>query len=214
MTDREFNALAKGLKTVYADPKFIADDYAVEIWFKLLNDIPYEIATMAAQKYMQTEKFPPTPADIRRYATQIMSPLSEDLTEYQAWDMVRRAINNGIYGAEEEFNKLPKIVQSVIGSPERIRSAATLEPEDLETVEKSHFMRSFRARVEAHKREQQLNAGLRDAISEIRQKAEPIKVEGDDPTQMIEAVDQDPSEDDFEIPPELLNQLHILIARG
>ena len=212
MTDREFNALVKGMKAIYSDPKFIADGMAAEIWFKLIGDIPYDIATMAVQKYMQTEKFPPYPADIRRYATQIMTPTSEDLTEYEAWNMVRRAISNGFYGAEEEFNKLPKIVQSVIGSPDRIRSAAILEADQLETVEKSHFIRAYRARVEAHRREQQLNAGLRDAILDFRQQAEPAKLEQADEgdQKMISG----PEEDEFEIPPEILEQLHILIARG
>ena len=217
MTEKEFINIAKALKSVYADPKFISDQFAMEIWFKQLADIPYDIATMAIQKYIQVEKFPPTIADIRYYAREITSPASEDMSEVEAWSLVRRAINNGLYGAEKEFERLPKIIQSVLGSPERIRSMATLEPSDIETVEQSHFIRAYRARSEAHKRQKQLNEGLRTAIGSMRQQAEDnLRIsEQNGPAGLIEAETSagDPFEgyDEYEIPEDILDQLHVLI---
>ena len=40
----EFKILVKAMKAVYADPKFIADKDAFNVWFTLLNDISYEQA--------------------------------------------------------------------------------------------------------------------------------------------------------------------------
>lgn len=65
MTREEFKTLVKGMKAVYAQPTFIPDQDAFNVWFELLKDIPYQQANVAIQKYMLTEKFPPTIADIR-----------------------------------------------------------------------------------------------------------------------------------------------------
>ena len=68
MTREEFKTLVKGMKAVYAQPTFIPDQDAFNVWFELLKDIPYQQANVAIQKYMLTEKFPPTIADIREKA--------------------------------------------------------------------------------------------------------------------------------------------------
>ena len=65
MTREEFKTLVKGMKAVYAQPTFIPDQDAFNVWFELLKDIPYQQVNVAIQKYMLTEKFPPTIADIR-----------------------------------------------------------------------------------------------------------------------------------------------------
>lgn len=180
MEREEFKKIIKGLKSVYADPKFIADQFAFDMWYGLLGDLPYEVVSMATQAYMQTEHFPPTPADIRRYTYKITSPVTEDMSELDAWQRVRKAIGNGTYGAEEEFAKLPKLIQEVLGSPARIREMAGLEISDVENVEQSHFVRNYRAKLEAHKKESQLNESLRLAINRMRQDNTPqieVKVE-------------------------------------
>lgn len=79
MTREEFKTLVKGMKAVYAQPTFIPDQDAFNVWFELLKDIPYQQANVAIQKYMLTEKFPPTIADIRerRKARYRSSPLRQ-----------------------------------------------------------------------------------------------------------------------------------------
>lgn len=173
MDREEFKKIVKGLKSIYAEPKFIADQDAFDMWYALLKDLDYEVASMAAQSYMQTEKFPPTPADIRRYASQITSPITDDISEVEAWGKVSKAICNSLYHSEEEFAKLPKLIQQTLGNHIRLRELAELDAGQLQTVEASNFMRSYRAKLEAHKREMQLNDSLRLSISQMRQKNTP-----------------------------------------
>ena len=173
MTEREFSTIVAGLKAIYSDPKYIEGKFAMETWYNLLKDLDYEIASMATQSYMQTEKFPPTPADIRRYASQITSPITDDIGEVEAWGKVSKAICNSLYHSEEEFARLPKLIQQTLGNHIRLRELAELEPSQLQTVEASNFMRSYRAKLEAHKREMQLNDSLRLSISQMRQKNTP-----------------------------------------
>ena len=50
MTREEFKTLVKGMKAVYAQPTFIPDQDAFNVWFELLKDIPYQQANVAIQK--------------------------------------------------------------------------------------------------------------------------------------------------------------------
>lgn len=174
MTKDEFKLIVKGMKAIYADPKFIADKTAFDMWYALLQDIPYDICTMATQAYMQSERFVPTPADIRKYANQITSPLTNDMSEIEAWGMVRKAISNGYYHSEQEFKKLPKLIQETLGSHERLREMSQLDLSDVETVEQSHFVRNYRAKLEQHKNKMQLGGELRISIDQMRSENTPL----------------------------------------
>ena len=74
MTREEFAVLVKAMKAVYSSENFIADKDAFNVWYGLLQDLPYEQANLAIQKYMTSERFPPTIADIRTKATEIIAP--------------------------------------------------------------------------------------------------------------------------------------------
>lgn len=198
MTGEHFQILIKGLKAVYSDPKFIPDQDAANVWYQLLKDIPYEVASIATQSYMQSEKFPPTPADIRRYATKITSPVTDDMSEIEAWSLVSKALKNGNYGAESEFAKLPPLIQQTLGDASRLREMAQLDTSEVETVEQSHFVRNYRAKVEAHKREMQFSEGVRKAISQSRPQSEVIEQH---------EVPQIKTVEEYEIPPEIVEEL-------
>ncbi len=78
---------------------------------------------MAIQKYMTSERFPPTIADIRTKATEIIAPAEESMSELQAWALVQRALRNSGYNSEEEFAKLPEACQKSCwngGKPQRV----------------------------------------------------------------------------------------------
>ena len=65
-----------------------------------------------------------------------------------AWALVSRALRNGTYGAEEEFNKLPDDVKRAVGSPEQLHNWATTDEKTVETVIQSNFMRTYRTVIE------------------------------------------------------------------
>lgn len=67
MTRQEFAQLAAAMKAAYQRSGFMADCETVTVWYEMLKDIPYDALTMAVQKYIQSETFPPTIADLRRY---------------------------------------------------------------------------------------------------------------------------------------------------
>ena len=46
MEREEFKILVKAMKAVYAQPTFIPDKDAFDVWYGLLQDLPYEQANL------------------------------------------------------------------------------------------------------------------------------------------------------------------------
>lgn len=134
--------LAKAVNTIF--PNTISDGYAMKLWYSLLKGESYSTASAALQTYMTSADghFPPKPADIIGYARKIAAEPSECPEGMTAWHMVEKAIRNGYYGAENEFYKLPKVVQKAVGDPGNIRMWAMMPEKMLQTTE-AHFLQSY-----------------------------------------------------------------------
>ncbi len=162
MTKEEFKVIAKGMKSIYADPKFIPDQFAFDMWFTLLKDLSYEECSKATQMYMLSEKFPPTPSDIRGMIAKV--EVHNELNGNEAWALVYKALCNGTYNSVSEFEKLPPLVQKAIGSAENLRSMAT-NSEFNEDVEKSHFIRVYDNVIKRQTEDLKLPTQIRQAIT-------------------------------------------------
>ena len=143
MTKDQFKVLVKAMKAVYTNPGFIPDQNAFDVWYGMLKDLDYAIASRAVQIYLQTEVIPPTIAGIRNQLTKLTKSDGDNLNEMTAWELVKKARRRSGYYENEEFEKLPPIVQRAIGSPAKLHELSVSE--DLnESVESSNFMRAFR----------------------------------------------------------------------
>lgn len=169
MTRDEFKILVKGMKAVYAQQTFLPDKDAFDMWFALLQDLPYKLANVAIQKHMLTEKFPPTPAEIREKAAQMIEVPETEMSELEAWALVRKAIRNSGYHAQEEFDKLPETCREAVGNAANLEEWAKMDYEKVESVGQSHFIRNFRTAVLRIKEEQRLPEQMRKLISEMRE---------------------------------------------
>ncbi len=136
----EFLVLVKAMKAVWTDPKFIPDKDAVQTWYAILSDIPYEQASMALRTYMETENRTPTPADLRRKVGNL-APMG--MTALEAWGIVRDAITRSGYYYNEEYTKLAPPIQKAVGCPENLRDWSQIETATLDTVIQSQFIKNY-----------------------------------------------------------------------
>lgn len=166
MEREEFKILVKAMKAVYANPTFIPDQDAFNVWYELLKDIPYKLAEIAIQKHMLTEKFPPTIADIRTKATEITE--MEEINELAAWSMVYKAICNSGYNSVEEYNKLPPIVQKAVGDPANLREWALMDEKMISSV-RARFIDSFKIVERRMKEDAKLPNHIKALIDGMRQ---------------------------------------------
>lgn len=162
MTKQEFSVLAMAIKAVY--PNMLPDNGAMDVWYRMLQDLDYESASIALQTHMMTSRFPPTIADIRGGCTK-----REELSEMEAWALTLKAIRNGLYGAEEEFAKLPEIVQKTVGSPAVLREWAGTNCGS-GSVTESNFLRAYRTQAERAKHEAQISPAVKDLLDAPKMK--------------------------------------------
>lgn len=165
ITREQFKILAKAMKAIYTDERFLPDHDAVNVWYTLLCDFDYETLSKAIQKHMMSSTFIPTVADIRTAASQF-KPSGEirQMSELDAWVRVRKAISNSIYNAESEFSKLLPVIQKAVGSPHNLEEWATLDTDTVNSVIQSNFLRSYRAEVARETELQKLSPAVRDLI--------------------------------------------------
>lgn len=204
MEREEFKTLVKGMKAVYAQPTFIPDQDAFNVWYELLKDLPYTQANIAIQKYMLIEKFPPTIADIRTKANDIVAKVEESMSELEAWSLVSKAISNSGYHAEEEFDKLPEACQRAVGNPSNLKEWAMMESDKVATVEQSHFIRNYRVAVQRMQEEEKIPGHVKAAIASMREKTEAIEQK---PGQAIEQKPEKKRPEGVPMPPKVAERL-------
>lgn len=165
LTKDQFRILLASMKAAYPSDKFIPDEDAAKIWYQLLKDLEYPRLSMALQKHMMTSPYPPTIADLRKNAV----PEQEHMSDLAAWALVRQAISNSSYHSEEEFRKLPPLIQKAIGNPANLREMASMDVQTVNSVEQSNFLRVYRATVSREKELLQLSPSMRELISKTDQ---------------------------------------------
>ena len=164
MKREEFSLIVKGLKAVFAQPTFIPDQNAFNVWYELLKDLDYESAYMSAQRYMTTNKFPPTITDIRENA--IVKNINT-LNEMTAWNLVYKAICDANYHAKERYDEFPELIKKCIHGPAELKEMAQMDLATINSVTQSNFMRTFRG---VQSREQEIDKIPNSVMAMIQKK--------------------------------------------
>ena len=143
----------------------------VENWHFFFKDDSYEEVMQAVQKIISSsqERFAPNIGMIREQMRKNREPKG-GLSEQEAWELVKRALRNGLYGYKEEFAKLPPTVQRCVGSENMIREWAEMESETLDSVVASNFMRSFRAIRQSAEEDARTPTAIREQLEAFRDK--------------------------------------------
>lgn len=116
----------------------------VDVWNMMLEEYNYNQISTALKTYVHsdTSGFAPSIGQLINKLHEVQAP--QELNEMEAWLLVSKALRNGTYGAVEEFNKLPPLVQKAVGSPDNLRNWAQTDSESIENVVQSNFMRTYR----------------------------------------------------------------------
>lgn len=166
MTFKEFGIIADAIKTYFPRDNVLPTEHAMSLWYDGLKDLSYQVVNIALKKYVQTNGFAPSIADIREQAAQLnQNNQKTDLNENEAWMLVLKAIQRSGYYSEEEFAKLPKIIQRTIGSPSRLREMA-LDEKFNHGVESSNFQNKFRIEQQKEREKQKLSQDLSRLIND------------------------------------------------
>ena len=175
MTREEFGTIAKTLKSIYTDPKFIPSADAGEVWYQLLKDLEYRKCMNAVTAYMQTNHFAPTPADIREQCAQNSEKRIDGM---EAWGKyIVRAIRDSAYHSAERFQELPDVCKAAVGTPDTLREWALTEDENAMSNAQARFLRAYDSASKRVYMERQVSPALLQVIEQTQKSIETHTVE-------------------------------------
>lgn len=136
---------------------------AVNVWAMMFEDDDARIVTEAVKAMISTLKYPPTIADIKEKIQLLKNP--KILSEMEAWGLVYKAIQNSSYDSENQFCKLPALIQKLVGAPKQLREWATAENLNVSVIQ-SNFMRSYKVMSEREEMINKLPDSCKNLITE------------------------------------------------
>jgi len=133
---------------------------AIKLWDSMLKDYTYDLVSKAVKALISIEKFPPAVADVVEKINLIT--VEPQMSEIEAWGLVKKAMHNSAYHSESEFESLPESIRAAIGNHGVLREWAIAEEEGSETVIASNFMRSYRVKLKQTKELKALPSDVRE----------------------------------------------------
>lgn len=167
MTETEVRKLLAMTQAVYPNYNPPSREAAVNAWLMCLSEYDNNAVMAAFKAYITTDTsgFAPSIGQLLDKLHTIQNP--QELNEMEAWSLVSKALRNGYYGAAEEFNNLPPLVQKAVGSPDNLRNWSQTDTNSIENVVQSNFMRSYRLVVNRENEIKKMPADVRTLIENV-----------------------------------------------
>ena len=135
----------------------------VNAWHWALEEYPAAIVKAALQIYVKTNNTGFAPSVSQIIGCMHKPSEVEQLSEGEAWNMVKRAIQDSAYHSEERFNELPPIIQRCVGSANMLFQWGQTDSDTVNTVIMSNFQRTYRAVLS----KQDFNNKVPEQISDV-----------------------------------------------
>ena len=113
MTKEEFAKIAAGIRASYPNQNLLSDTDTLDWWFSMLKDLDYNITAQAVTKWIATNKFAPSIAEIRQAASAVALG---DIPDWgSGWGEVRNAIScYGYVRPKEALDSMSEITREVV----------------------------------------------------------------------------------------------------
>jgi len=128
----------------------------IKLWAEMFRDVPDSILEYAVKLYISndTSGFPPSIGKINDIIRESQGP---ELTETEAWEMVKHALRNSCdyESALEEWGKLPEEVRAPIPKATTLIEWSNLPSDTVNTSVAARYCRSY---TEKRRREREIQA--------------------------------------------------------
>jgi len=164
MNKQEFSAFAMALRTYYPKENLLPNNQAMELWFRELQDIPYEVAESALRTWVATNKWSPSIAEIREQSSTIAKG---DIPDWgDGWEQVIMAVRKfGSYRAREALESMDDITRRCV---ERIGFTNICMSEN-PSADRANFRMMYEQLAERKKKDDQIPSNVMQLIEGIRQ---------------------------------------------
>lgn len=137
-------------------------------WSIIFRDDPYQVVELAALRLIESETSGfPNAAMLRKKVDELKAIANGEPSDEELWLILRKAVEKGIYDAQDEFNGLPEILKSYVGSPSGLRDMAMLDTATLDSVTRSVFLKNIGGYRERKNYANSLSEGVKQAVAQI-----------------------------------------------
>lgn len=159
MNKKEFGIFASALRTYYPKEKILPNEQALELWYRQLKDIPYKLAEVTLAKWVATNKWSPSIADIREQAAGITQ--GEAIGWGEAWESVLKAIGSyGAYRESEALASMDDLTQKIV---RRLGFKNLCLSEEIQ-VDRANFRMIYEQEQERQKQDAQLPKRVKELM--------------------------------------------------
>lgn len=163
MDKKEFATLAMAIRTYYPKENILPNQQALELWYRELQDIPVEVADAALRKWVATNKWSPSIAELRETAAEVRNG---EIPEWgEGWEKVLMAIRKyGSYREREALDSLDPMTRTCV---QRLGFRNICMSENIAT-DRANFRMMYESIAEREQTRQQVALPLQEAISRIQ----------------------------------------------
>ena len=159
---KEFAIFASTLRTYYPKEKLLPNEQALELWYKQLQDIPYQVAEVTLNKWVAINKWSPSIADIREQATAL---IKGEVKEWgDAWQDVLSAMAK--YGSYQEQKALDSLDETTRRVVKRLGFRNLCMSEEIQ-VDRANFRMIYEQEQQREKQDAQLPPKLKALITNM-----------------------------------------------
>ena len=131
--------------TFYSKMKTKDMALVLDLWAETFAMEDVNIVKVALLELISTHTgFPPDIAAVKSKIKDFVSVATGEPTDAELWQMLKRAASRGYYGAEAEFEKLPRVLQRFVGSPATIREYSMIDSDTFNTVVHGQFLKQIK----------------------------------------------------------------------
>ena len=163
MTTDEFKLIAAGLQTAYPWANLFPNAEAVEIWYRKLGDIPYDVMAAVVNRWIETKTQPPTIAALRQEADIVVNGLPP--TWADGWEQVQKAI--GRYGYMQREAALASMDEVTAETVRRIGWQQICESENPDAL-RANFRMVHETLSRRMQESRMISAGTQEKLDAVR----------------------------------------------
>lgn len=141
----------------------------INTWQECLGDLDYRLVLEAVKKTMITSPYPPTIADIRKNAVEMINPTT-NRTAIEAWNEAYKMICHGLYMREEDFELASPEVKKFFGNVRQVKELAQTDIDVVNSVTKGQFLKQYEVIVNREKEQKLLPQNMQDFTKQLAKK--------------------------------------------
>ncbi len=120
-------------------------DCIENLWAEMFEHDDFNLVKYALKELIETHTgYPPDIAALKNKLREIQAAALNVPTHEEYWHMLKRAVQDGYYKPQEEYDKLPAVVRRFLGSPYALREYGLMDESIFNTVVHGQFLKQIK----------------------------------------------------------------------